>query len=75
MTKNQCRAARALLEWTQTDLAGHSLVSLRSIKDFETGATEPRRSTLEGLKRAFAEQGILFLDQSGVDLKQGKQTK
>lgn len=75
MTKNQCRAARALLEWTQTDLAGHSLVSLRSIKDFETGATEPRRSTLQSLMRAFAEQGIQFLDQSGVDLKQGKQSK
>ena len=68
MTKNQCRAARALLEWTQKELAARSLVSLRSIKDFETGATQPRHSTLQSLKLTFAEQGIKFLNQSGVDL-------
>ena len=36
----QCRAARALLNWTQEDLVRNSKVTKKTIADFERGATQ-----------------------------------
>lgn len=72
----QVRAARALKGWTQSDLARASGVSLIAIKRLETGASDPRVSTVEAIRRAFDEAGVVFLDAgdtrdggSGVRLK------
>jgi transcriptional regulator with XRE-family HTH domain len=58
----QCRAARALLDWQQRDLAQHSKVSRKSIADFERGRTMPWPRTLDDLREAFEAAGIEFLD-------------
>jgi transcriptional regulator with XRE-family HTH domain len=62
LTPAQIRAARALLGWKQTDLAGASGVSEISVKNIERGATDPRASTLRALQAAFEEAGVIFLD-------------
>ncbi len=69
MNKNQCAAARQLLEWTQSDLSAHCGASRRAISDFERGVAQPRRVTLDAIEAAFSRAGIRFLDCGGVVFK------
>lgn len=59
----QCRAARALIDWSREDLAERSKVGLRTIVDFERGAREPRELTKDALRRALEAAGVLFVEQ------------
>lgn len=61
ITPAQIRAARALLGWTQTDLAEASGVSHIAIKKIERGISDPRVSTMAKLEAAFTKAGIVFL--------------
>lgn len=45
-TPAQCRAALALLNWTQEELVLKSKITKKTIVDFERGATNPRPQTL-----------------------------
>ena len=65
MTPAQCRAARALLDWTQDDLAVAAQVGVVTLRQFERGATEPRRAILTALRRALEEAGVRFIDRGG----------
>lgn len=65
ITIAQCRAARALLDWSREDLAEASKVSLRTIVDFERGAREPRDLTLEAIERALSGAGVQFIPENG----------
>jgi len=58
----QCRAARALLNWSQEELVRHSKITKKTIADFERGATTPRAQTLAQLLAAFDKAGIEFLN-------------
>lgn len=57
----QVRAARALLEWSQSDLAERSGVSRPVIARVETCETDPRSSTVRAIKAAFAAAGVFFI--------------
>ncbi len=61
----QCRAARALLNWSQEDLVAHSKITKKTIADFERGATSPRRQTLAQITTAFHAARIEFLNGNG----------
>jgi transcriptional regulator with XRE-family HTH domain len=63
VTPAQCRAARALIRWTQDDLAEECGVSDETIRSFETGRTEPRGSSLEVLRETFHAAGVTFVDE------------
>src|SRR3981081_4323839 len=65
----QCRAARALLNWTQEDLVRHSKITKKTIADFERGATQPRAQTLVQLTAAFEADGIEFFNGSGLGVR------
>ncbi len=67
----QCRAARALLAWSQEDLVARSKITKKTIADFERGATTPRRHTRDQILAAFEAAGIEFLtgNRPGVRLK------
>jgi len=67
-TDAQCRAARALLNWTQEDLVAHSKIAKKTIADFERGVTGPHAKTVAQITAAFEAAGIQFLnsDQPGV---------
>lgn len=54
----QCRAARALLDWTQQELADAAQVSRATIRDFELGKHDAHRSTERLILEAFAEAGV-----------------
>lgn len=57
----QCRAARALLDWTQRKLAEESSISLRSVQGFEAGEHALRSAALVMIERIFQEKGIVFV--------------
>ena len=66
---SQIRAARALLNWSQSDLAKASQMANSSIKNIENENTSARRETIEQIRTAFESNGIEFLPGSGVKLK------
>ena len=72
----EIRAARALLDWRQIDLAKASGVSDLTIINFEGGATRPHASTLDAMRRAFESAGVIFVEENGegpgVRLKKAK---
>lgn len=63
----QCRAARALLEWTQPELADASGLTLTAIVRFETGVTSPRQATFTALVDAFSRAGIVFINARNAE--------
>jgi DNA-binding XRE family transcriptional regulator len=65
MTRGQCRAARALLEWTQDQLAETASVSKKTLADFEAGKRTPYDRTLADIRRALEEAGIQFIPENG----------
>lgn len=66
ITPEQCRAARALLDWTREQLSVASGVPVRTLADFETGATAPRAATRQKLAEAFGREGIAFVAVYGT---------
>ena len=61
----QCRAARAMLGWSQRDLAEAAAVSRTTIGDFERSIRIPHRNNLAAIRRAFETAGIEFLAENG----------
>lgn len=67
ISAGQCRAARALLAWKQQELTEKSGVSLKTIADFERGASTPYPRTMRDIVATFEAAGLLFLPpQEGV---------
>jgi transcriptional regulator with XRE-family HTH domain len=73
----QIRAARALIGWTQAQLAAESGLSEISIQKIEKGITDPRASTLAAIERALAAACVEFTngDAPGVRLLKGAQNE
>jgi transcriptional regulator with XRE-family HTH domain len=61
MNSQQCRAARALLKWSQTQLATASGVALSTVADFEIDKREPRSDNLAAIRRALEDAGVEFI--------------
>jgi transcriptional regulator with XRE-family HTH domain len=62
VTRGQCRAARAFLDWTLDDLADQAAVGRGTIHAFEAGHRTPRRATLKALQLAFEAAGLEFFE-------------
>src|SRR5215471_2247196 len=73
VTKAQLRAARALLEWTQSVLSERSGISLPTIKRLEPGdgVLSANHQTVLALERALEAAGVEFTDgdRPGVRLR------
>jgi transcriptional regulator with XRE-family HTH domain len=61
----QCRAARGLIGWSQSDLAENAGVGTVAVHQLESGASRTRRSTLAVIRRAFEAAGVEFIDENG----------
>jgi transcriptional regulator with XRE-family HTH domain len=68
ITAEQCRAARALLGWSQQQLANISEIGVVTVHQLEAGTSEPRRATLQAIKRAFETAGVEFIEENGGGL-------
>lgn len=62
LTAPQCRAARALLDWTQADLATAASVSPGTVRGFEAGRHVLHRATATAIRQALEAVGIVFID-------------
>jgi transcriptional regulator with XRE-family HTH domain len=69
MSPEQCRAARAWLNWTQQDLARRAKVSLSTVQGFEKGETKPIPATTHAMRLALEAHGIEFIEY-GIRLSQ-----
>lgn len=65
ITRDQCRAARALLGWTQNQLSDASSVSKKTVVDFEAGKRTPYDRTIADIKCALEVAGIEFIPANG----------
>jgi ribosome-binding protein aMBF1 (putative translation factor) len=61
----QCRAARALVDWSQAQLSAASKVAAKTIADFERGNRTPYDRTLSDIKRALESAGVIFVAENG----------
>ncbi len=81
VTTRQIKAARALLGWSQADLAKRSGVSEPTVARLESmdGELGGRELTAEKIRAAIEGAGVLFIDEngggSGVRLRKRSKTK
>jgi transcriptional regulator with XRE-family HTH domain len=65
ITPAQCRAARALLDWSQQELSSHAGIGIVTVRQIEAGQTRPRRATIAVVKQALERAGVEFLEENG----------
>jgi predicted transcriptional regulator len=66
LTARQIKAGRALLDWSQDDLASASQLSVATIRKLEIGHISPRGKTTRELRRSFEDAGLEFIEPGGV---------
>ena len=76
LLSSQCRAARALLNWTLADLAEASLVSLSTAKHFEGTLRTTTVANVAAIVRALEKAGVEFIPAKngkgvGVRMREG----
>lgn len=62
----QIKAARALLGWSQEELAQASGLAVNTIRNIEMGAISPRLTTNSLIRQVIEEAGLEFTDGEGV---------
>ena len=66
MAPEQCRAARAWLNWSQGELAERASVGLSTVKSFEGGTRIPIANNLSAIQRALEDAGVaMVFDDAG----------
>jgi transcriptional regulator with XRE-family HTH domain len=68
----QCRAARALLNWSQPELAERCGMHVQTISAFESENSSPTKTTLGKITSTFEQAGIDFLNDKGVSIAESK---
>lgn len=73
MDRVQVRAARALLGWSQDDLARASGVSVATIRRLEPGAgnVEANQDTISKIAQALEDAGVHFFDSNEAETASG----
>ncbi|MEZ2129932.1 MULTISPECIES: helix-turn-helix domain-containing protein [unclassified Sinorhizobium] len=66
LTPALCRAARGLLDWTQSDLADKAAISRSTIRDYEGRHRDIHRATEAQLRLAFENGGVAFVELEGL---------
>lgn len=67
MTPAQCRAARGLLEWTQSQLSAAARVGLSTVRSFEKGVHTPVTHNLAAIRTALEAAGVEFINDERGD--------
>lgn len=67
ITPEQSRAARGLIDWSQSQLAEASHLGVSTIRDFEKGRRVPTHNNLAAIQAALEAMGIRFTEY-GVEM-------
>jgi len=62
----QIKAARAILGWSQDDLAAASGLSVTTIRNIESGDMSPRSATTNDIRIAIENAGLEFIEPEGI---------
>lgn len=65
ITPTQSRAARALLDWSQQELANASKLSEVYVRKFEKGERQPSDEALQSMRAALEKAGVQFIPENG----------
>jgi hypothetical protein len=65
MTRCQCFAARAVLQWSAGDLAAIAEVGPATVSRFKSGKGGLNCHTERAMSAAFKERGIAFIEEQG----------
>ncbi|KAB2684744.1 transcriptional regulator [Staphylococcus aureus] len=65
LTPSQCRAARALIAWSQSDLCDAAKVGRATLANFEAEKSTPYERTLRDIRAALEDAGVIFIEQNG----------
>jgi hypothetical protein len=63
----QIRAARALLDWSQEELAGKANVALTSVRDLEAERRAAESTTVGKVRDALENAGVIFIRGSDLE--------
>ena len=63
ITPRQIRAARALLDWSQQELADKAIVSVNAVIRLENETADTRMSTISAILKALTRAGVDFLPE------------
>lgn len=75
ITAQQCRAARAGLDWTREMLAANASVGLSTVASFERGEGVPRKPNLVAIKMALEAGGVRFTEDGCVCFAEQKEAE
>jgi transcriptional regulator with XRE-family HTH domain len=73
ISRETCRAARGLLDWSQDQLATAANVSNSTLRNFEAGRSIPTSNNMVAIRHALEAVGVEFLPDDGVRLKKEHQ--
>ncbi len=62
ITPEQSRAARGLMNWSQTELAVKAGISLSTVRDIETSRRMPNSTNRAAILRAFEDSRVEFIE-------------
>ena len=65
MTPSQCRAARALVDMTQPNLAKAAEVGLSTVVDFERSRRQVSLDAVAAIEKALSVAGVIFVEENG----------
>lgn len=65
LTPAQCRAARGLVNWSQTRLADEAGVSRATVTSFEAEKRVPIGNNLDAIRTALEAVGVEFIPENG----------
>jgi transcriptional regulator with XRE-family HTH domain len=65
LTASQCRAGRALIDWTQQQLSQAASIDLQTVADFEKRFRAPDETTRRRLRATLEAAGVVFIAENG----------
>lgn len=65
MTPAQCRAARALVDLEQSEVAKAAGIARNTVNEFEREVRNPRASTVAAIRSALEAAGVEFIKENG----------